>query len=1004
MINQRTAQTLNKILGEVIMEKKTKNKLISLTLVIAIALTMAAFTLPVRAASLDYHLTINEKGVLKWDDLQLPEMEIKVAVSVKNLKVGETFKGSVYSLDTDQTSYSLRNALISGRAYDNTYVAKFTIYTNGVPVYEETVEYTLVLDKPRHKQPQEVRWNGKSIEWDASSTATKDTTYEVRFYRYNPMYKFELECYSVLETKPGQTSVKLTDFRGHFMERLESDSDSNYNSYHVEICALGEKGYYPSSYKRSESISVKELLSGTYHSEYLFHGSVSISCDSTPAAGNTISVTYGGDFSSSNLKTGEYKLYWQVKIEDGSWITLGYDKNNQHKWTIPTQARSRSVRAVVEIDSKYYNSTHVFSNEIYVPKVANTAVPTAPEVTIEDKEQAIYVESIGKQEYLVTTSNYAPSDAQWEQAVNKYNGGKLKLETSIRPGRMVYVWTRFRDDGFTYAGTETVYTAVYYGNDKDTTLVGTALKITKASNGHNAAHDNYRIGDTLKVTVSPCPSQASFDGFPGSTWGYPYGTKNSSYGTFYEDASCTTKLEDTKNYKTVYLKLANTFGNDLYITCGTASTNGATASINVADGDGNYAVGKIGIADVYLLQDGTKVRYPFTYSPLGCEEFLPNLKAEAQIMSAYAPKLSFESEGESSGVITIDASGDNCEPGVYTYYVMYGSSRKATVKVSVLNEEVVPVESISFASEATPCYIGQYCEPKLVLLPENAWGDISWTSSDESIATVSDKGYVFMSDRAKPGQQVMITARCGELSASCVVTAVDMYSGIDMKDCYIDIPASVAWTEGEVKPQFNVVYQGHILTEEKDYIAVFKNNTDIGTGMVNIYGIGECSGSVTKYFEIKNVSLKYRAYVQKKGWMNWVVAKTGTKTNSTIYAGTTDNLRMETIQMQLSGVSGEVRYRAYVQKDGWTQWATTKDTTTYAGTKGQVSNLYDIYYRTYCEKFGWLGWAGNNEKSGSAGYARKLEAFQVQFVAKGAKFNKGTVKAFYDKAKDGANP
>ena len=44
---------------------------------------------------------------------------------------------------------------------------------------------------------------------------------------------------------------------------------------------------------------------------------------------------------------------------------------------------------------------------------------------------------------------------------------------------------------------------------------------------------------------------------------------------------------------------------------------------------------------------------------------------------------------------------------------------------------------------------------------------------------------------------------------------------------------------------------------------------------------------------------------------------------------------------------------------------------------GQVSNLYDMYYRTYCEKFGWLGWAGNNEKSGSAGYARKLEAFQV---------------------------
>ena len=113
-----------------------------------------------------------------------------------------------------------------------------------------------------------------------------------------------------------------------------------------------------------------------------------------------------------------------------------------------------------------------------------------------------------------------------------------------------------------------------------------------------------------------------------------------------------------------------------------------------------------------------------------------------------------------------------------------------------------------------------------------------------------------------------------------------------------------------------------------------------------------------------------------------------------------------------------MRYRAYCAKKGWTQWATTADTRTYAGTKGesrriemiqlqakgQVAELYDMYYRTYCEHFGWLGWARNNEKSGSAGYARKLEAFQVRFVLKGTYFNSGTRKAFYDKTRDGANP
>ncbi|MBR4514738.1 MAG: hypothetical protein IKO61_07630 [Lachnospiraceae bacterium] len=168
------------------------------------------------------------------------------------------------------------------------------------------------------------------------------------------------------------------------------------------------------------------------------------------------------------------------------------------------------------------------------------------------------------------------------------------------------------------------------------------------------------------------------------------------------------------------------------------------------------------------------------------------------------------------------------------------------------------------------------------------------------------------------------------------------------------------------------------------------------------------------------IILRYRAYVQKKKWMSWQIAGIGNKAADTDFAGTTDDLRMETIQMQLKGVGGQVKYRAYVQKKGWTQWATTADTTTYAGTKGEsrriemiqlsasgeVAKLCDVYYRTYCEKFGWLGWASANskEKAGSSGYARKLEAFQIQLVPKGVPFDRGSAKRFYDKTKDGENP
>ena len=139
-------------------------------------------------------------------------------------------------------------------------------------------------------------------------------------------------------------------------------------------------------------------------------------------------------------------------------------------------------------------------------------------------------------------------------------------------------------------------------------------------------------------------------------------------------------------------------------------------------------------------------------------------------------------------------------------------------------------------------------------------------------------------------------------------------------------------------------------------------------------------------------------------------------------AGTTQDLRMETIQMQLSGVSGAVEYRAYCAKKGWTPWATTADTTTYAGTKGesrrveliqlrakgQIATLYDMYFRAYSEKLGWLNWAKDGEKAGTQGYAYKLEAFQVNFVRKGETFKLASqnkkAKSFYDKTRDGENP
>jgi hypothetical protein len=243
--------------------------------------------------------------------------------------------------------------------------------------------------------------------------------------------------------------------------------------------------------------------------------------------------------------------------------------------------------------------------------------------------------------------------------------------------------------------------------------------------------------------------------------------------------------------------------------------------------------------------------------------------------------------------------------------------------------------------------------------------------------------------------------------------------GKSIKGATVTGIATAAYTGKAITPAVTVKLDGKTLKKGTDYTVTYKNNTKVGTATVTITGKGDYSGTITKKFLIKKISFKYRAYVQKKNWMAWSTAKVS-GTSASAMAGTTDNLRMETIQMQLSGVSGAIKYRAYVEKMGWTQWATTADTTTYAGTKGlsrrvemiqlqasgQVATLYDMYYRAYSEKFGWLGWAKSGEKAGSAGYALKLEAFQVNFVRKGESFTvkSDRTKCFYDKTKDGANP
>ena len=302
---------------------------------------------------------------------------------------------------------------------------------------------------------------------------------------------------------------------------------------------------------------------------------------------------------------------------------------------------------------------------------------------------------------------------------------------------------------------------------------------------------------------------------------------------------------------------------------------------------------------------------------------------------------------------------------------------------------------------------------RLVAMAEDDYEFVAWSVDG-----------AFLIDSEATDEEIVI----GNLQPDVSVIAVFEKILKDITDAKVTLAKKTyVYTGSEITPDVTVVLDGTTLKKGTDYDVKYDNNVKAGKATVTVIAKGDYKGSAVTTFEIKNAVLKYRAYVQKKSWKTgWQTAKISGSEASKM-AGTTDNLRMETIQMQLSGVGGAVEYRAYCQKKGWVGvgtstggWATTAKTTTNAGTKGEsrrvemiqlrmkgeIATLYDIYYRTYCEKFGWLGWAKNLEKAGSAGYARKLEAFQVNLVPKGEKvtLTSDRVKSFYDVSKDGKNP
>ncbi|MDJ1130212.1 CAP domain-containing protein [Olsenella sp. YH-ols2217] len=241
---------------------------------------------------------------------------------------------------------------------------------------------------------------------------------------------------------------------------------------------------------------------------------------------------------------------------------------------------------------------------------------------------------------------------------------------------------------------------------------------------------------------------------------------------------------------------------------------------------------------------------------------------------------------------------------------------------------------------------------------------VTWTSSNNAVATVDAKGVV----TAKSPGTVKVT---GTLPSGRSV--------------------SNTWTV----PKPSVTYRAH--AQSYGWMSWVKDGATAGT-------VGESKRLEAVNIRLENLpdslskNVRIRTHVQTYGWQDWVGPDT--------LAGTSgQSKRLEAVQIQLTGELEklyDVYYRTHVQSFGWTGWAKNGASCGSEGMSkrleglqvklvpkgqaapGKTDSVYyapvTVTYQAHAQTFGWMDWVQNGATAGTEGKAKRLEAIKVKLV------------------------
>ncbi|MBO4902277.1 MAG: hypothetical protein J5518_05735 [Lachnospiraceae bacterium] len=407
------------------------------------------------------------------------------------------------------------------------------------------------------------------------------------------------------------------------------------------------------------------------------------------SVGIQMNPTYNLTPSVSEL-SGKLHYFWQLSasgIEGYECETLNGE--NAPTYTPKPSDAGKYIRAGVKADG--YRGV-VYGSFKLVKKQLNTSDPATPKLTLDPGSgyaKVTITNAKKDQEYVLAypESSEIPVP-DWTGAVHPSKDGNYNI--NAQKNKRVIVFTRMRETDVQVAGTKFVYAKIFNGQAQELQDIELSIREVSPierdavtdSKGYVYVSPVEGFG-IYQITANSVPEAADFEGI--KLWKIDGNINNSSvYGKFYTTKECTTPINPTQYYKTVYYKPAEEKPKN-YLKISASNLSGTISDtltlIQGTSGQGGFVALNIIMPEITIRKGRMESGFEFI-NVIPELSTIGTLTATKKSGEGTAPVIYFHPSDRK-----LDVNAIYADAGTYTYSVTdsYGGN--------VANDLVVTVEA-----------------------------------------------------------------------------------------------------------------------------------------------------------------------------------------------------------------------------------------------------------------------------------------------------------------------